>query len=165
MEYGLWRQSRVLALTLRLVLILVLMEYGLWPAQGLLHTSAPTRLNPCSNGIWSLTVVTVIVTLKYFWVLILVLMEYGLWRLDEHCTSVVKPVLILVLMEYGLWPPIAKVVKSIELGLNPCSNGIWSLTCRCQACRNRACRLNPCSNGIWSLTSAGVTTYFSPHSS
>ena len=38
-------------------------------------------------------------------------------------------------------------------GLNPCSNGIWSLTCEFldQTWINLYC-LNPCSNGIWSLT-------------
>ena len=34
-------------------------------------------LNPCSNGIWSLTLLFIFVILKDF-VLILVLMEYGL---------------------------------------------------------------------------------------
>ena len=38
------------------------------------------------------------------------------------------------------------------LGLNPCSNGIWSLT-GLGALIGLGCKsLNPCSNGIWSLT-------------
>ena len=37
-------------------------------------------------------------------------------------------------------------------GLNPCSNGIWSLTGRWEDVRFTRVRLNPCSNGIWSLT-------------
>ena len=38
-------------------------------------------------------------------------------------------------------------------GLNPCSNGIWSLTQEpCFRSRSQAPCLNPCSNGIWSLT-------------
>ena len=36
--------------------------------------------------------------------------------------------------------------------LNPCSNGIWSLTAAAQAVVNGQPCLNPCSNGIWSLT-------------
>ena len=59
------------------VLILVLMEYGLWLAH---------------KGVQ-----------KFYKVLILVLMEYGLWqaRAVEYQRILV---LILVLMEYGLWP-------------------------------------------------------------
>ena len=37
-------------------------------------------------------------------------------------------------------------------GLNPCSNGIWSLTMWIAAVLDTAPSLNPCSNGIWSLT-------------
>ena len=38
-------------------------------------------------------------------------------------------------------------------GLNPCSNGIWSLTLRARDNpATLALSLNPCSNGIWSLT-------------
>ena len=44
---------------------------------------------------------------------------------------------------------------SIVNCLNPCSNGIWSLTCVCVRACVRAYGLNPCSNGIWSLTLAG----------
>ena len=39
-------------------------------------------------------------------------------------------------------------------GLNPCSNGIWSLTLRRSTLTGRSVCLNPCSNGIWSLTRA-----------
>ena len=38
--------------------------------------------------------------------------------------------------------------------LNPCSNGIWSLTFDCSLERSDWSSLNPCSNGIWSLTLA-----------
>ena len=37
-------------------------------------------------------------------------------------------------------------------GLNPCSNGIWSLTDQNEGKEDSFDRLNPCSNGIWSLT-------------
>ena len=36
--------------------------------------------------------------------------------------------------------------------LNPCSNGIWSLTEHLIISMNNGEGLNPCSNGIWSLT-------------
>ena len=36
--------------------------------------------------------------------------------------------------------------------LNPCSNGIWSLTLHLADMWRRPIGLNPCSNGIWSLT-------------
>ena len=39
-----------------------------------------------------------------------------------------------------------------SIGLNPCSNGIWSLTFEAPAADAGSNRLNPCSNGIWSLT-------------
>ena len=38
------------------------------------------------------------------------------------------------------------------MSLNPCSNGIWSLTDVLLPLRLRLSSLNPCSNGIWSLT-------------
>ena len=61
------------------VLILVLMEYGLWLALADVLTKDSV-------------------------VLILVLMEYGLWHPDvEEKEADEGKVLILVLMEYGLW--------------------------------------------------------------
>ena len=60
------------------VLILVLMEYGLWPK--------------ILMNLWD-----------DWWVLILVLMEYGLWRTISGGQAAPPRVLILVLMEYGLW--------------------------------------------------------------
>ena len=132
MEYGLWPKRHCFQTSVRgRVLILVLMEYGLWRID---FGGRPCRhrscLNPCFDGIWSLTV----------WpswsswqaracVLILVLMEYGLWLLFKQmeCADSVY-VLILVLMEYGLW-----LIKRMEewnmfQSLNPCFDGIWSLT-------------------------------------
>ena len=127
MEYGLWRLWRNNQPLRHRVLILVLMEYGLWQ-----WCSFPTRrllmgLNPCSNGIWSLT------SYKNGGimgreVLILVLMEYGLWPHGSEKMKNPNRVLILVLMEYGLWlSPIGSFVI-LKVCLNPCSNGIWSLT-------------------------------------
>ena len=135
----------------RRVLILVLMEYGLWRIQHRLYGGGVMGLNPCSNGIWSLT--------RYYswstsgrWVLILVLMEYGLWHLGENGEIIVDGVLILVLMEYGLWHLPLKNAPPKDKCLNPCSNGIWSLTRNEVWDEEGLYRLNPCSNGIWSLT-------------
>ena len=86
-------------------------------------------------------------------VLILVLMEYGLWRRTLRHSFSRLSVLILVLMEYGLWPIAAKVIAKSSVSLNPCSNGIWSLTFFFGSdCSREEFCLNPCSNGIWSLT-------------
>ena len=60
-------------------------------------------------------------------VLILVLMEYGLWRKIQD-EEIRDAVLILVLMEYGLWPDGQHADGVAVSRLNPCSNGIWSLT-------------------------------------
>ena len=47
------------------------------------------------------------------------------------------------------------------MGLNPCSNGIWSLTFAVTRPQSDSCpSLNPCSNGIWSLTQFGVDRTF-----
>ena len=119
-------------------------------------------LNPCSNGIWSLTVGQHML-LTGAPVLILVLMEYGLWLQEEVEKEENRCVLILVLMEYGLWPVSVRSLKRRAVGLNPCSNGIWSLTEEIMNTnREMEAGLNPCSNGIWSLTvSVG---YFLPSS-
>jgi hypothetical protein len=61
------------------VLILVLMEYGLWQGKKIKYRT------------------------RKIWVLILVLMEYGLWPNTEEVYNNEITVLILVLMEYGLW--------------------------------------------------------------
>ena len=109
-----------------MVLILVLMEYGLWHWRRLCWLLRQS-LNPCSNGIWSLTI------------------------RDKKVRNLLT-VLILVLMEYGLWHMKAKVYLLESYCLNPCSNGIWSLTKLCRSYIPLLSRLNPCSNGIWSLT-------------
>ena len=92
-------------------------------------------------------------SLLTYWdvVLILVLMEYGLWRGIYEWETKGSTVLILVLMEYGLWQTIRQAREICSVGLNPCSNGIWSLTVP-RMRDPRLAGLNPCSNGIWSLT-------------
>ena len=67
----------------RAVLILVLMEYGLWR-----YVRDVPEL--------------------FLIVLILVLMEYGLWRTLFLLNGTNNLVLILVLMEYGLWQVMIK---------------------------------------------------------
>ena len=49
---------------------------------------------------------------------------------------------------------------ALVLRLNPCSNGIWSLTLFLHYGRPQL-SLNPCSNGIWSLTKTKGTHGFS----
>ena len=61
-----------------IVLILVLMEYGLRLALEVFSGRIQHRLNPCSNGIWSLTRPGYFNEIMNRVVLILVLMEYGL---------------------------------------------------------------------------------------
>ena len=127
MEYGLWRRWLIGGSVLMRVLILVLMEYGLWLKLKPSRTRTARSLNPCSNGIWSLTAGCG----AEGWannVLILVLMEYGLWQLAKKAEKNFRPVLILVLMEYGLWQFGRRIAEDHKRGLNPCSNGIWSLT-------------------------------------
>ena len=78
MEYALLPFKAGRAWKSNSVLILVLMEYALLQAKELIIAGKKSCLNPCSNGICSLTV-TFLVTIFFFLpVLILVLMEYAL---------------------------------------------------------------------------------------
>ena len=122
-------------------------DWHIWTSSN--HIEA--GLNPCSNGIWSLTWVRVNRTSDVKVVLILVLMEYGLWLPGYDRRKNQFMVLILVLMEYGLWQFVVWI-NSLIISLNPCSNGIWSLTSLSRRRRRPSFCLNPCSNGIWSLT-------------
>ena len=126
------------------------MEYGLWRSEHDVMELIPVRLNPCSNGIWSLTPsgrdrVTVASCLNPcsngIWSLTVMRQtpvmrpaclnpcSNGIWSLtrNSHRKKLRRCVLILVLMEYGLWLS-AWYSKHWRIGLNPCSNGIWSLT-------------------------------------
>ena len=102
---GIWSLTRIgfTAQASRLVLILVLMEYGLWPSARLLYRQPLWRLNPCSNGIWSLTCM----------IGLMILIESSL----NPCSN-------------GIWSLTAtgKLASVPLVCLNPCSNGIWSLT-------------------------------------
>ena len=55
-------------------------------------------------------------------------------------------------MEYGLWRNQNEGIADSFDRLNPCSNGIWSLTKGERLWQQPLPCLNPCSNGIWSLT-------------
>ena len=136
MEYGLWHGLGGPYWCGRPVLILVLMEYGLWPF--LLRHALPSRgLNPCSNGIWSLT---------------------ELIRIASAASGCLNP------CSNGIWS-LTTFVKNDQaslFGLNPCSNGIWSLTRVARIVRDAAMGLNPCSNGIWSLTIIHIPRHLNP---
>ena len=112
MEYALWQMRWIrLSDSPPWVLILVLMEYALWPWKEMSSFLRETSLNPCSNGICSLTENAAFDSTPEFRVLILVLMEYALW----HNKKV--------------------FYKRKKHSLNPCSNGICSLT---QACKRKS---------------------------
>ena len=86
-------------------------------------------LNPCSNGIWSLT--------------------WQSWGTDTQAVRCLNP------CSNGIWsltPELQHQEVYWYQGLNPCSNGIWSLTICGKTIRQAKESLNPCSNGIWSLT-------------
>ena len=112
----------------RWVLILVLMEDGLWRLAKQASLNVLGRLNPCFNGRWSLTCAWDSPRIWRLAVLILVLMEDGLWlQVVSLRKTLQKLVLILVLMEDGLWQRIRDQWPSVW-SLNPCFNGRWSLT-------------------------------------
>ena len=89
------------------------------------------RLNPCSNGICSLTSLTS----RYSQVMLLSL---------NPCSNGICSLTTLNLI------PIRSSIGS----LNPCSNGICSLTNTFAIVAHNFVGLNPCSNGICSLTEA-----------
>ena len=156
------------------VLILVLMEYGLWLSFLFIKAEKLGCLNPCSNGIWSLTErlmtiariyslnpcsngiwsLTVFRPGKHLVSVCLNPCSNGIWSLTGTChrAGVPEAVLILVLMEYGLWLNFSWAFNELLKSLNPCSNGIWSLTIMVSYYVHGFTGLNPCSNGIWSLT-------------
>ena len=133
------------------VLILVLMEYALWRWKAT-HFLVGGCLNPCSNGICSLTF-DCIANKVAIYVLILVLMEYALWQRQllrhrqrrQGLNPCSNGICSLTVSRSSL--PVVFLYR-----LNPCSNGICSLTTDYSAKRGQWTRLNPCSNGICSLT-------------
>ena len=156
------------------------MEYALWAIMDALFRNLRTSLNPCFNGICSLRTALWMTWIPVMSVLILVLMEYALWVVFPFYDNVdVTIVLILVLMEYALWvlPRTLKPMGNLTVlilvlmeyalwantspryiwyagSLNPCFNGICSLSERMsERAEVQAVGLNPCFNGICSLSS------------
>ena len=131
MEDGLWHLwQKPMQKTIVCVLILVLMEDGLWLILRFKRSNGKYRLNPCFNGRWSLTNPTDQKPQK----------ETGL----NPCFN-------------GRWSLTSQMYNRYEnkMGcLNPCFNGRWSLTCLWnQYLPQWKISLNPCFNGRWSLTS------------
>ena len=129
-EYGLWAKSLSWETTASAVLILVLVEYGLWDYLCRKYRKTPRPcLNPCFSGIWSVSQLSIRVRRP-------------------------RGVLILVLVEYGLWvfqPGVGATV--VWTRLNPCFSGIWSVRAvESFASREKALGLNPCFSGIWSVS-------------
>ncbi len=54
-------------------------------------------------------------------------MEYTLWDDDAIDLCDYKSVLILILMEYTLWESVKSIWVQFMYGLNPYSNGIYSV--------------------------------------
>ena len=89
----------------------------------------PEGLNPCCNGIYSMSNQSY----REHWdeqeVLILVVMEYTQWVIsqlrDDEAASFV---LILVVMEYTQWVVNLLKVWPWRMCLNPCCNGIYSMS-------------------------------------
>ena len=125
MEYGLWPWFQQTDVKLLSVLILVVMEYGLWQNSTLVVFVVHTlSLNPCCNGIWSLTTIAEKATVLKPGVLILVVMEYDSWQfLPKWKLSFF--VLILVVMEYGLWHNVWQPRIQEFSSLNPCCK--WNM--------------------------------------
>ena len=108
-----------------IVLILVVMEYTQWET--------------LQNVVWRRGKVLILVVMEYtqwvmshFWkivlllVLILVVMEYTQWD-ENYFLYFMLHVLILVVMEYTQWEKLKSLSSEIP-GLNPCCNGIYSMS-------------------------------------
>ena len=80
------------------------MEYTQWASLSMLYHKRITCLNPCCNGIYSMSVFV-------------------------SLFSIISQVLILVVMEYTQW--VFSIVAQLrdDEGLNPCCNGIYSMSC------------------------------------
>ena len=102
------------------------MEYTQWAHPATLSSSSFARLNPCCNGIYSMSV--------------------NWSKLSRN-----NDVLILVVMEYTQWEKSMNEWKT-KTGLNPCCNGIYSMRSH-QRFWCRFWGLNPCCNGIYSMRS------------
>ena len=103
-DYTLWPDETADTPADEIVLILVLVDYTLWRWDPRITTFNCIRLNPCSGGLYSLTRGRNLLWWEPKWVLILVLVDYTLWQIET-----------------------ARFILDID-GLNPCSGGLYSLT-------------------------------------
>ena len=101
MEYTQWGIKKSQRFSKKEVLILVVMEYTQWVAEGE-RNLVFICLNPCCNGIYSMSAITTL-TLLSLLVLILVVMEYTQWEGNSSRNVLKSLVLILVVMEYTQW--------------------------------------------------------------
>ena len=104
------------------------MEYTQWGKQITVSAILCACLNPCCNGIYSMRILFASTQDKAL-VLILVVMEYTQWAdaLAQFNTDN-NVVLILVVMEYTQWACSGRRPHH-HLCLNPCCNGIYSMSC------------------------------------
>ena len=79
-------------------------------------------------------------------------MEYTQWGIIKYDEWYDLPVLILVVMEYTQWGFIVHEPEIVYLSLNPCCNGIYSMS-HTFVYNKYAMSLNPCCNGIYSMRS------------
>ena len=127
MADGLWDHKQVGGRLRHHVLIRVLMADGLWVWDWTREVYNEDRLNPCSNGRWSLSSDQVCNNCRCW---SLNPCSNGRWSLRHTTISPSgksKCVLILVLMADGLWGWSIMYDGSRLTSLNPCSNGRWSL--------------------------------------
>ena len=128
MEYTQWEVHTTMQLANN-VLILVVMEYTQWDKIILLPPSMST-------------------------VLILVVMEYTQWEQNKKILKEYSKVLILVVMEYTQWVFVDSKGK-LRASLNPCCNGIYSMSDEESNNQGGLTCLNPCCNGIYSMRYSG----------
>jgi len=108
------------------VSILVLMEFGLREKIIVIKYLKAKGFNPCFNGIWFKSLLSIKVQKRLNGVSILVLMEFGLKENYQVCRCKWQNVVsILVLMEFGLKGTKTNPLPDVSTSFNPCFNGIW----------------------------------------
>ena len=108
--------ERSLIKFLKLVLILILLEYGLRRLIAWTTKDGKVSLNPYSTGIWSATPCHLCRLCSLLHVLILILLEYGLRPLQVMSITAKRVhVLILILLEYGLRPLKEQGIKWVNV--------------------------------------------------
>ena len=78
-------------------------------------------------------------------------MEYTQWVILSQVKEIEQLVLILVVMEYTQWELLAFMEDNNLNRLNPCCNGIYSMSI--EGNNDFITKgLNPCCNGIYSMS-------------